>query len=246
MSLIDASNAGNDREGFAGQGAEVFPLTLAMKPGNKTRSGLGCASWTDQQLVFAAPEVRDVAFAELFLRHSASVAAVARMVLGANSGFDDVVAEVFAALWFAPDKFDPDRGSLLGFLRLRARGRSIDLLRSESSRHRREQRDASAPGVSPAIDAELVEAEIGETLRRAVARLPEGERTAIELAYFAGMTYRAVACQLELPEGTVKSRIRSGLQRLRTQVDIDECPTISELPARTEGATRQGRRGGRE
>jgi RNA polymerase sigma-70 factor (ECF subfamily) len=242
MSFIDASNAGNYRAGVAGQGAKAAYLERVTKPGSRPRARFGCATWTDTQLVFAAPEVRDVAFAELFVRHSASVAAVARMVLGAaNSGSDDVVAEVFTALWSAPDKFDPDRGSLLGFLRLRARGRSIDLLRGESSRHRREQHDESARTSSPPIDAQLEAAELGDALRHAVSRLPEGERMAIELAYFDGMTYRAVACQLDLPEGTVKSRIRSGLQRLRDHVESDERPAVGEPPTETDSSTRERR-----
>jgi RNA polymerase sigma-70 factor, ECF subfamily len=245
MSFIDASNAGNYRAGVAGQGAKASALKRATKPGSRPRPRFGCATWTDKQLVFAAPDVRDVAFAELFVRHSASVAAVARMVLGAaNSGSDDVVAEVFTALWSAPDKFDPDRGSLLGFLRLRARGRSIDLLRGESSRYRREQHDASARRSSPAIDARLETEELGDALRHAVSRLPEGERMAIELAYFEGMTYRAVAYQLDVPEGTVKSRIRSGLQRLREQVEIDERHAVGVSPAETDSSTRE--RGVRE
>ena len=199
------------------------PLRLTLIRGDKARTSSRCATWTDEQLVFAVRDTRDTAFAELFRRHSASVGAVARMILGSsNSGCDDVVAEVFEALWSEPEKFDPLRGSLLGFLRLRARGRSIDLLRSESCRLRREQNDDTGARLPSAIDARLIAGELGASLRQVVSQLPEAERTVIELAYFAGMTYRAVARTLELPEGTVKSRIRSGLQHLRVQVGTVE------------------------
>ena len=77
------------------------------------------------------------------------------------------------------------------------------------------------------MDAGIIAAETGQRLRDAVSRLPEAERTPIELAYFAGMSYQGVALQLELPEGTIKSRIRSALQRLRTEVDIDDCVNIN-------------------
>jgi len=237
MSSIDVSSAGNDLDREADQGANDFALRGVARPRAELCPRVVCASWSDKQLVFAAPEFRDVAFAELFRRHSASVGAVAKMVLGGNSGSDDVVAEVFAGLWFAPDKFDPARGSLLGFLRLRARGRSIDVLRSESSRQRREQHNEAVRTSSPAIDVQLVAVEAGDTLRHAVSRLPEGERTAIELAYFGGMTYREVACQLDLPEGTVKSRIRSGLHRLREYVDMDECRATGRSPADAQNST---------
>lgn len=238
MSLISAENAENDRLGIAGRGPNVSPLDHAVKCRAASSPASGCGDWTDQQLVFAASESRDAAFAELFRRHSASVAAVARMFLGAaNSGCDDVVAEVFAALWWAPERFDPDRGSLLGFLRVRARGRSIDLLRSESRRHRRERNNESNGTMHSAIDAQLIAAETRQDLLQAVSRLPETERAPIELAYFASMSYRAVACQLDLPEGTVKSRIRSGLQHLRAQVGREDCGTMNSSPPQTDATT---------
>lgn len=227
MSQIDASNADSDRLGVLDQDTRPH-LHVAVDQKDAPRSEFDCARWTDSQLVFAATDVRDAAFAELFSRHSSSVAAVARTILGtAGAGCDDVVAEVFAAMWSAPQKFVPERGSLLGFLRVQARGRSLDLLRSESSRHQRERKAERDSKPSSTMDAGIIAAETGQRLRDAVSRLPEAERTAIELAYFAGMSYQAVALQLELPEGTVKSRIRSALQRLRTEVDIDDCVNIN-------------------
>jgi RNA polymerase sigma-70 factor, ECF subfamily len=142
------------------------------------------------------------------------------MLLGSRADCDDVVAEVFVGLWTSPGKFDPDRGSLLGFLRLRAKGRSIDILRSESSRKRREDNDAysdSPPG--PEVDSTMIAAEAATELARAIAALPASEQEAIRLAYFGDMSYRAVARYLEEPEGTVKSRIRVGLQHLRSRAD---------------------------
>ena len=205
------------------------------------RRGLGCASWTDQQLVLAAPVVREAAFAELFRRHSASLAAVARMVLGtASSQCDDVVAEVFAALWCAPERFEPARGSLLGFLRMSARGRSIDLLRSESSRDQRERNDESGHNLCSEIDAEIVASETRQELLQALARLPDAERAAIELAYFADMTYRAVAQQLEVPEGTIKSRIRSGMQRLRRQVKVEGWGSVDAMSVQVDRSMSSG------
>ena len=95
-------------------------------------------------------------------------------------------------------------------------GRSVDLLRAESARRAREERDAwRSATVDDDLERAVLELSESETVRRALATLSDGERSAIELAYFGGHTYREVATLLEQPEGTVKSRIRSGLLRLR-------------------------------
>lgn len=244
MSLIDACADDDDRARVESASAPSLNSATARREAGRTSGG--CAGWTDQQLVGAASGERDAAFAELFHRHSASVTAVARMVLGADAGCDDVVAEVFTALWAAPEKFDPSRGSLRGFLRLGARGRSIDYLRSETSRHRREQAEGRGQRFRSAVDAEIIAAETGDELRRAMSQLSEGERSAIELAFFSEMTYREVARHVGLPEGTVKARIRSGLQRLSTEIDIEELHSTNEPTAPTyDAAPRSNRRGAR-
>lgn len=175
-----------------------------------------CAKWSDGELMAAVSRRDEVAYSELYRRHVVSVAATTRMVLGQGPQGDDVVAGVFLGLWVAPDRFDASRGTLLGYLRMAARGRSIDLLRSEMSRKRREQHERDpGEGATPDFDAALLALETSEELHRAVAQLPPAEREAVRLAYFSGMSYRAVARHLGEPEGTVKSRIRSGLQHLR-------------------------------
>jgi RNA polymerase sigma-70 factor, ECF subfamily len=148
------------------------------------------------------------------------VAAATRTILGNRPECDDVVAEVFVGIWRSPEKFQPDRGSLLSFLRLTAKSRRIDLVRSETARVRRERFDASGSEPAPASDDELLASEATAQLHDALAQLPPQEREPIELAYFHGMTYRDVAAHLEIPEGTVKSRIRSGLRKLRLDDQI--------------------------
>jgi RNA polymerase sigma-70 factor (ECF subfamily) len=157
-----------------------------------------------------------LALGELYSRHAGPCFGLARRVLADRALAEEVVQEVFLGLWRRPERFDAGRGSMRSFLFAQVHGRSVDLLRAESARRAREEREAFR---SPTIDvdleravAELTEA---EAVRRAVADLSEGERAAIELAYFGGHTYREVAELLDLPEGTVKSRIRSGLLRLR-------------------------------
>lgn len=118
--------------------------------------------------------------------------------------------------WREPGRFDPERGSVRSFLLAQVHGRAVDLLRSETSRRAREQRDAlRATVVDDDLEREVLALVESESVRRALATLSAGERDAIELAYFGGHTYSEVAVLLEQPEGTVKSRIRSGLLRLR-------------------------------
>jgi RNA polymerase sigma-70 factor, ECF subfamily len=102
------------------------------------------------------------------------------------------------------------------FLLAQVHGRSVDLLRAETARRAREEREAlRRPSVDIDLEREVMQLSEAEAVRRALATLSDGEREAIELAYYGGHTYRDVALILEQPEGTVKSRIRAGLLRLR-------------------------------
>jgi len=171
---------------------------------------------SDGALAVAIGRWREDALAEAFRRHAGAVYGLAQRVLGDRTAAEEVVQEVFLRLWNAPDRYDPERGSMRAFLLAQAHGRAVDQLRSDSSRRRREQRDAarSAAGGYD-LEHEVMDLTVAEHLKEAVSALPADERRAIELAYFGGHTYREVAVLLDQPEGTVKSRIRSGLIRLR-------------------------------
>ena len=171
---------------------------------------------SDAVLVMAIARYRQSALAEAYRRHAGSVFGLAKRLLGDHALAEEVVQEVFLRLWNDPDRFDPERGSLRSFLLAQSHGRSVDALRSNTARRRREERDARHTAHSGYdVDREVWDLTLASQVREALSDLHENERAAIELAYFAGLTYREVAQQLGEPEGTVKSRIRSGLTRLR-------------------------------
>jgi RNA polymerase sigma-70 factor (ECF subfamily) len=172
---------------------------------------------SDGALVVAIGRWRQDALAEAYRRHAGAVFALARRLLQDTAAAEEVVQEVFLRLWNSPDKFDPDRGSLRSYLLAHTHGRAVDTLRSDASRRRREERDVRQTAEAGYdLEHEVWDLAVSERVKDAVTALPTDERRAIELAYFGGHTYREVAVILDAPEGTVKSRIRSGLRRMRT------------------------------
>jgi RNA polymerase sigma-70 factor (ECF subfamily) len=177
-------------------------------------SELGTAS--DAALVVAVARFREDALGEIYRRHADVALGVAARMLGDGALAQDVVQDVFVRLWNDPERFDPARGSLRSFLLAGVRSRSIDVIRSEASRRNREVRHGRfSSAVDHDLEREVLDLTMAEHVRASVALLSDGERRAIELAYFGGHSYREVAEILDEPEGTVKSRIRSGLRRLR-------------------------------
>jgi RNA polymerase sigma-70 factor, ECF subfamily len=178
------------------------------------------ANASDATLVVAIGRWRQDALAEAYRRHAGAVFALARRLLADAALAEEVVQEVFVRLWDAPDRFDPDRGTLRSYLLANGHGRAVDLVRSEASRRAREEREHRARAEAGYdLEHEVEDLVVADEVKGALAALPPDERRAIELAYFGGHTYREVATLLAAPEGTVKSRIRSGLRNLRRTLD---------------------------
>jgi RNA polymerase sigma factor (sigma-70 family) len=156
----------------------------------------------------------DSALAEVFDRYGPLVLGLARRVTGNQSAADDVLQEVFTALWCHPERFDPERGTLRAYLGVLAHRRAVDAVRASVRRRTREEcldlLDLPANLGDPAEATA-----IAESVRRAIERLPEAQRRAIELAFWQGMTQHEVAHALGIPEETVKSRLRLAQAKLR-------------------------------
>jgi len=175
-------------------------------------------SSSDAALVIAVARRNERALEELFRRYAGQLGMLARRVVRDEQLASDVVQEVFVRLWERPERFDPARGTLRGFLLADAHGRAVDAVRSEVARRARETKDYAERLLepSPSTGDEALMRILSSEVRELLEQLSEDERRAIELAYFEGHSYREVAELLSEPEGTVKSRIRSGLAKLRT------------------------------
>jgi RNA polymerase sigma-70 factor (ECF subfamily) len=181
---------------------------------------------TDLELARQLQAQVPAAYTFVFERWFGMVHAVSFRVLRSHAHAEDVVQRVFEELWRCPERFDPHRGSIDQYLALQARSRSIDLLRSEVARVQREQ-DEGGP-VPSRLDM-MARLEEGSEMERWLGHLPFVERQVIQLAYYGQMTYREVAQLLELPDGTVKSRIRNGFTQLRSIISSENEGQALEL-----------------
>jgi RNA polymerase sigma-70 factor (ECF subfamily) len=171
---------------------------------------------SDAQLVTSVARYSEVALAEVYRRHGGAVYGLARRVLKSAPEAEDVTQEVVLRLWNQPDRFDPTRGTLRSFLLAQAHARAVDAIRSLNSRRLREAKDARRTASADYdMQHEVWDLSVAEMVSEALGTLPIEERRAIELAYFEGRTYVEVAELLDQPEGTVKSRIRNGMRRMR-------------------------------
>jgi RNA polymerase sigma-70 factor (ECF subfamily) len=174
---------------------------------------------SDAVIALAIARYDQAALAEAYRRHAGAVFGLARRLLVEPALAEEIVQEVFLRLWNDPARYDPERGTMRSYLLTQTHGRSVDLLRADISRRQREERDARRTAEAGAdIEREVWDLTTAEHVRDSLASLPPDERAAIELAYWGGYTYREVAVRLDQPEGTIKSRIRSGLTRLRGEL----------------------------
>ena len=152
------------------------------------------------------------AMAELYDRYSSVVYAVALRVLGDTGAAEDVLQEVFLQLWRNPGAFDAARGSLGAWLAVIARNRAIDSLRK---RRPETEIDDVIVSVAPDLASDADRSRAAQKIRVMLGEMPTAQRSALELAYFEGMSHSEIATKTGEPLGTIKTRIRAGLTALR-------------------------------
>ncbi len=175
----------------------------------------------DRALVAGVQQRDSDALARLYDRHGARLMGLALRILGDTGEAEEVLQEVFLYVWRAADSFDATRGSVLAWLLVATRSRAIDRLRTRRPAARAGLR--SLDEVPEPVSAENPETDSAgrqwESLcRAAIAELPPEQHRALELAYFEGLTHQEIAERTATPLGTVKTRVRLGLMKLRERV----------------------------
>lgn len=194
-----------------GPPVEAHPPVRSRQPMDKTTS-------TTASVPHLTIPAWDLTVTRTYEANRTGLVVAASRIVGRNDAAD-VAQEMFIRVWSHPDAFDESRGTLTRYLYMITRGMSIDRVRSLASAQARDTRDTER--TRPRADdsgQRLSDAETRERVRRALSALREGERDVIVAAYFGHLTYKQVAVQLGIPEGTVKSRIRVGLVRLRAEL----------------------------
>ena len=159
------------------------------------------------------------AFAAIFDRHSPIVLGVLMRMMRDKSLAEEILQEAFLQAWRQAASYRPQKATPRGWLVMLARSRALDRLRADRARRGREDATARQGGAAALVPAEgpkrLEEEERRRTVSSILERLPEAQRRCIELAYFDGLSHTQIAESLEEPLGTIKSRLRFGMQKLR-------------------------------
>jgi RNA polymerase sigma factor (sigma-70 family) len=179
------------------------------------------ARWAERILVERLSGGDETALADLYDRYGGFVYGLAVRTLVDRHAAEDVTQDVFVYLWEHPERIEPGRGTLRGFLGTLTHRRAVDAVRRAERRRRREARVAREATDVPDGAEAMLRADTTGKVRTALEVLPEPQRQALELAYFNGYTYRQVADVLGIPEGTAKSRLRMALARIAKTLETE-------------------------
>jgi len=186
---------------------------MGMEPVKQSATARGDVA-DDMRLVARIRAGDQQAMSELYDRYGRVVYAVALRVLQDTGAAEDALQDIFLQLWRKPDAFDASRGSLAAWLAVVTRHRAIDRLRQRKPEVDIEECVvAGGPDLGDEAERNLVI----EKVRSVLAEMNPDQRRALELAYFQGLTHTEIAEKTGEPLGTIKTRIRSGLQQLRAK-----------------------------
>jgi len=173
----------------------------------------------DEDLMVLVERKDPAAFEVLYDRHGGAAYSLAHRILGSPEAAEDVTQEAFLSIWRSGARFDSARGSVRSWTLGVVRNRSIDALRRQSGKAPKLNFDDDAAlEAQPAqelTDSEAIRRETASRVRGAIKELPEEQSEVIGLAYFGGFTHSEIASMLSMPLGTVKGRMRLGLEKIR-------------------------------
>ncbi len=176
----------------------------------------------DEELMPLIGEQDPGAFEVFYDRHGGVAYSLAYRIVGERGAAEDVIQEAFISIWRSGARYDPARGSVRSWMLGIVRNRAIDLLRSKAGRGPKlDFDDDSILEHRPAAElteAEALHRETGRELRGALEELPGEQSKVIELAYFGGFSHSEIATMLDVPLGTVKGRMRLGLEKIRGEL----------------------------
>lgn len=181
---------------------------------------------TDTDLVQEMAKGRDHALAALYDRHAAAIYSLAFRITGHEADAEEITQDVFAQSWRQASRYDSSRGSVPTWLLVMTRSRGLDRLRARRARPDSTSGKAESPveQTAPLADPvlELTVRQDVDRVRRALRELPTQHRTALELAFYEDLSHSEIASKLDEPLGTVKSRIRTALSRLKEALTAGE------------------------
>jgi RNA polymerase sigma-70 factor, ECF subfamily len=168
---------------------------------------------TDWSLLQRIQQKDEAALSALYDRYSGLVYSEAKQILQDAGAAEEILQDLFYQVWRTAERFDATRGSLAGWLLVAARNRAISKLRRKSGKT--EELEENGVFLGPNLEASAMQNLLLEKVRAVLGSLPEGQREAMECAYFEGMSHSEIAQKTGQPLGTIKTRIRSGMEALK-------------------------------
>jgi RNA polymerase sigma-70 factor (ECF subfamily) len=176
----------------------------------------------DEELMRLVRRADSKAFALIYDRHCEAAFGLAYRMVGTRGLAEDVVQEAFLALWRGAGRYDAARGSVRSWILGIVHNRAIDALRRTLVHERRRASDEGLERTVASVertDAQVISGDDARRVRSALDVLPQDQKRVVELAYFSGYTHTEIAEAIDAPLGTVKGRMRLGLQRMRHELD---------------------------
>jgi len=164
-----------------------------------------------------------LALGDLYDRHAHLLFSLALRILRERSDAEDVLQEAFSQVWRQAKRFEEGRGTVVGWLVTVTRSRALDRLRQRRAQpggiENFDRMAEALPDPARALDVHLATSEAAERVRSALAALPDDQRVPLELAYYEGLSQSEIAAKLQTPLGTIKTRMRQALRRLRDALE---------------------------